>query len=200
MIYSAEGKTGFVILQCEDCGLVRKTRRNTNLLKKNDHPCRSCSNKRNGIAKRGKHIAHNKGASKPLSDRRLGNKYVNHHGYYEVWLGPDSSKYGRKDGYVLEHRKVAQDELGRTLLSGEVVHHIDGNKLNNHPDNLFVCEGMGEHRQMHNSLESVAFELYAAGYILFDKEKSTYNIAPHVSNGMVEPGEFRGSLRPNKLW
>ena len=38
----------------------------------------------------------------------------------------------------LFHRRVAQEMLGRPLLPGEVVHHRDGNSLNNHPDNLLV--------------------------------------------------------------
>lgn len=33
---------------------------------------------------------------------------------------------------------VAELKLGRALLPGEVVHHIDGNSLNNHPDNIVV--------------------------------------------------------------
>ena len=36
------------------------------------------------------------------------------------------------------HRVVAEVKLGRPLQAGEIVHHIDGNILNNHPDNLEV--------------------------------------------------------------
>ena len=42
------------------------------------------------------------------------------------------------NGYVLEHRIVMEQKLGRFLESNEVVHHIDANKQNNHPDNLIV--------------------------------------------------------------
>src|SRR6266567_4663512 len=39
-------------------------------------------------------------------------------------------------GHMLEHRYVIEQKLGRYLLPGENVHHIDGNKLNNAPENL----------------------------------------------------------------
>ena len=34
------------------------------------------------------------------------------------------------------HRVVMEKKIGRQLLPGEIVHHRDGNKLNNSPDNL----------------------------------------------------------------
>lgn len=55
----------------------------------------------------------------------------------------------RKDGYVPEHRLVMETKLGRKLLPGEVVNHIDGNILNNHPDNLSVYKNNGDHIKSH---------------------------------------------------
>jgi hypothetical protein len=57
-------------------------------------------------------------------------------------------------GYAYEHRLVASEKLGRDLLPGEVVHHIDGNKLNNDPVNLEVLAGHAEHRVEHRSERS----------------------------------------------
>ena len=48
-----------------------------------------------------------------------------------------------------EHRRVAEDILGRPLRKGEIVHHIDGNKLNNSPDNLEILPSQAAHARLH---------------------------------------------------
>lgn len=48
-----------------------------------------------------------------------------------------------------QHRVVAEQMLGRPLVKGEVVHHIDGNGKNNSPSNLMVIT-QSEHVKMHH--------------------------------------------------
>lgn len=47
-----------------------------------------------------------------------------------------------------EHRVVAEEMIGRPLKSHEIVHHKDGNKHNNRPDNLEVMT-QSEHIALH---------------------------------------------------
>lgn len=47
------------------------------------------------------------------------------------------------------HRYLMEEKLGRTLLPNEVVHHINGNKLDNHIENLMVMD-FSEHSRMEN--------------------------------------------------
>ena len=47
-----------------------------------------------------------------------------------------------------EHRAVVEKKLGRALRKGEIVHHIDNDRHNNHPDNLAVMT-QPEHVRLH---------------------------------------------------
>ena len=63
-----------------------------------------------------------------------------------------------KNGYVYEHRLVMSAVLGRNLLKNEIVHHLDGDKHNNKPENLLIHQSIAshksEHRKANNTLKN----------------------------------------------
>lgn len=58
-------------------------------------------------------------------------------GDYLYALVPDHPN-ATKNGYVLMHRVVTENHLGRLLEKNEIVHHLDENKHNNAIENLQV--------------------------------------------------------------
>lgn len=69
-------------------------------------------------------------------------RVVTNRGYVGVKIDPDHpmALMCQFNGYVLEHRLVMAQQLGRPLLRSEHVHHIDGNRQNNDPSNLQLIQ------------------------------------------------------------
>ncbi len=61
--------------------------------------------------------------------------------------------------YVRFHRIVMEEHLGRYLKAGEIVHHIDGNKLNNNIGNLRLFPSISIHIAYHGYLKYVDWAL-----------------------------------------
>lgn len=72
---------------------------------------------------------------------------------YKKILVPSHPRSDTK-GYVFEHIIIAEAKNGRPLSSGEVVHHIDGNKLNNAAANLMIFASNAEHLNHHSAIQS----------------------------------------------
>lgn len=71
-------------------------------------------------------------------------------GYIRVRVGK-GHHLADKGGWALEHRLIAESSIGRRLLPGEIVHHKDGDKSNNAPENLEVLPSQRHHGATHRS-------------------------------------------------
>lgn len=82
-----------------------------------------------------------------------------------------SKRLGKRKGFVKEHILIAELEvIGRRLEGDERVHHINGVKIDNRPENLFVC-GNREHKLIHCQLEKLALQMVVQGKIGFENGK-----------------------------
>lgn len=66
-------------------------------------------------------------------------------GYIRVWQPDHPAAF--RNGWVLEHRIVMEQQLGRRLTTSEHVHHVNGQKWDNRPENLAVL-GHSEHSRL----------------------------------------------------
>lgn len=73
-----------------------------------------------------------------------GGRTISSEGYVLIMRKDHPFAQGR-DKYVPEHRLVMEGILGRYLTSGEVVHHRNGVKDDNRPENLAIVEPTGHY-------------------------------------------------------
>lgn len=73
-------------------------------------------------------------------------KFVSKGDYYYAVVPEHPNR--TKHNYVLAHRIIIENHLGRLLDKNEIIHHIDGNKKNNDISNLQVMKAL-EHVSYH---------------------------------------------------
>jgi len=124
--------------------------------------CGSCEMKRK--LKEG--ILNNIGENNPTY-RKEGSIRISSEGYRFIKVN---------NGWIQEHRYFVEVYIGRKLILGEVVHHIDGNILNNKLNNLYVFPKIGLHVGFENLLR----------YNLIDRFSIKSNLKILALNGLKE--------------
>jgi len=76
-----------------------------------------------------------------------GGKTIDKDGY--LLISDKCNPRANVNGYVREHILVAEKILAKQLPKNAVVHHVDGVKLNNSPNNLVICEDRAYHLLLH---------------------------------------------------
>lgn len=129
-----------------------------------------------------------------LDKRKYGHGYITKQGYHLLFDG---------EKYVPAHRLAFPD-----LPADHVVHHIDGDKLNNQLGNLLPLSKQA-HRELHGQLEQVSYLLIQCGFIEFDRSSCMYRLSTSaqkcveqfsVNSGELLPGGAGDNPEPSPNW
>lgn len=154
----------WVTLACSECGLTFERQRSW--LRKTTAP--TCSRRCNGAIRARSLLVHpnfgaNRTSPEAIAKRaakmrgpnnpawRGGVTLIHRKGNYTkteriVRCPPEFASMARTNGYVLEHRLVVAQMLGRPLLRVEVVHHDNHDPMDNRPENLMLFASNREHK------------------------------------------------------
>ncbi|MEI6236164.1 MAG: HNH endonuclease signature motif containing protein [Planctomycetota bacterium] len=88
--------------------------------------------------------SHIRNMRKAFKNRKSRGWRISSNGYQEYTTGVNAGRG--------VHIIILEKKIGRKMMKGEVTHHIDGNKLNNNPDNLMLMT-RSEHSRLHRIQE-----------------------------------------------
>jgi len=107
---------------------------------------------------------HRKNVSDALKGRKLSKEHIEatrqtryKRGQFKGWyIDKQGYKYIRINRtYIAEHRHIMEQYLNRKLKTSEYIHHIDGDRLNNHIENLALVSS-SEHLKIEKLVSTLS--------------------------------------------
>lgn len=151
---------------CDLCGKGMYRRRSTLAMNAGKYCSRACRNRAHPLPD-GRNFPVMVGPENPAW--KGGVTYFKKKGNYKniryrrapEWARP----MARADGYIMEHRLVMAQRVGRLLNRSEVVHHRDHDPANNHPANLELWPSNATHKSAEHGrlVTGAANRLYQMG-------------------------------------
>lgn len=93
--------------------------------------------------------------------------------YFEIYAGIDTWHTTHQSSWTRRHIYIMEEFLGHRIPKGYVVHHIDGDKMNDDIKNLALLT-IQEHNNAHAKNELLIFELVKQGKVKFNLISKLY--------------------------
>ncbi len=100
----------------------------------------------------------------------LGSTNHDANGYIRVKVLHGSGRWDK------EHVLIMEQHLGRKLLPGESIHHLNGIRTDNRIENLYLCKNKSEHSRIEESCKRLIKDLYIAGLVKFNIKELRYEM------------------------
>ena len=109
----------------------------------------------------------------------------------------DSPNHG-KNGYSPEHRVIIEKQLGRSLKTSEIIHHLNGERDDNRLENLLYCETHKIHGKIHGDMERFVYKLMKKGFVVWDRENNCMKlVVSDLMKDRMPEGETQQDLQCN---
>jgi len=157
-------------LRCDSCNskFVRDSRSYSEKRNSAEHFCSDCYSL--------EAISKNRPAK--VEQKKIGKTRMEN-GYVLIYVGSNYPFSKPKSGCIKEHTYIMETHLNRQIKKGYVVHHIDGDKLNNQFFNLVELT-VEEHNTCHARSQALVFTLVRKGIVEFDRTINCYQLAEGV--------------------